>query len=156
MPETRIKALKKSLSENGYTVGENIDVEYRKAKKGELPNVANDIVKSNINIIVPAGTPATIAAQKATTTTPIVMHCGNPFATEFAKSLNKPEGNVTGLTVLVPRFYTKRLELLQEAVPAAQNIAVFWNPGNKSHKPGFDSPRQTKSDICKDIKIMES
>ncbi len=119
MPETRIKALKKSLSENGYTVGENIDVEYRKAKKGELPNVANDIVKSNINIIVPAGTPATIAAQKATTTTPIVMHCGNPFATEFAKSLNKPEGNVTGLTVLVPRFYTKRLELLQEAVPTA-------------------------------------
>ena len=114
----------------GYEEGRNIVIEYRWAE-GEyerFPALIAELVASNVDVIVTAGTPASLAVKKATTTIPLVMVAvGDPVATGLVASLARPGGNITGLTSISVEMEGKRLELLREVVPKVSHIAVLWN-----------------------------
>ena len=100
-----------------------------------LPDLAAELVQLPVDIIVVAGSPGTQAAKHATTTIPIVMaSVGDPVGSGFVASLARPGGSITGLTVLGAGLSTKRLELLQEAVPTLSRVAILWNPANPNQR----------------------
>jgi ABC-type uncharacterized transport system substrate-binding protein len=133
--ETRYEAFRKRLTELGYTEGKNIAIEYRYAegKLERLPNLAAELVRLKVDVIVAAGLPAAHAAKQATTTIPIVMQGGDPVATGVVASLAQPGGNVTGVSDFTIGVSTKRLELLKEAVPKLTRVAMLWNPANPTN-----------------------
>jgi putative ABC transport system substrate-binding protein len=128
-----IKAFEEGLRSLGYRVGENVVIEYRFAN-GEmerLPANATDVVRLGVDIIVATGTnPITVAAMKATTTTPIVMITGlDPVSAGLVASLARPGGNVTGLAVDAGgEILGKRFELLKETLPNLSRLGILWNP----------------------------
>ncbi len=126
----RIEAFGHELRDLGYVEGRNIAIEYRYAEGREerLHDLAAELVRLKVDVIVAAG-PAIRAAQQATTTIPIVMAVsGNPVGDGLVASLAHPGGNITGLSLMIPEVSGKRLEFLQEAVPTLSHVAVLWNP----------------------------
>jgi putative ABC transport system substrate-binding protein len=124
------------LRELGYEEGRNILIEYRWAEGNyeRLPALVDQLLAANVDVIVTAGTPATLAVKKATTSVPLVMVAvGDPVGTGIAASLARPGGNVTGLSSIAPELEGKRLELLREIVPKLSRVATFWNPLNPFH-----------------------
>lgn len=125
------EAFRQGLRELGYVEGQNIVIEYRFARgnPGRLPDLAAELVRLNVDVIVAAGgSPAIQAAQNATRTIPIVMTgLSDPVAWGFIASLDRPGGNITGLSHGGFELIGKRLELLKETVPRASRVAVFWN-----------------------------
>ena len=136
-PELTTRALdafRQGLREAGYIEGTNIAVEHRWAADvvQRLPDLASELVRNKVDIVVTQGTPAAQAAKRATTTIPIVMAIsGDAVATGLVASLAHPGGNITGLTLL-PELIGKRLELLKEAIPKARRIAVIVDAGASS------------------------
>jgi putative ABC transport system substrate-binding protein len=129
----RIDALRAGLRELGYVEGRNVVLEYRFAdsKYERLPELAADLVRSHVDVIVTSGTPATRAAKQATSTIPIVMaSSGDAVATGLVASLARPGGNVTGSAFLSPELSAKRLELLKEALPRVREVGYLANPVN--------------------------
>jgi putative ABC transport system substrate-binding protein len=120
------------LRELGYVEGQNIIIEHRYAegKYDRLPDLAAELVRRNVDVIVAAGgSPAIQAARSATRTIPIVMTAMiDPIAWGFIVSLDRPGGNITGLSLRGYELFGKRLELLKEIVPKLYRVAVFWNP----------------------------
>lgn len=118
------------LHDLGYIEGRNAVIEYRWAegKYERLPVLIGELLALKVDVIVTAGTPATLAVKKATTTVPLVMIAvGDPIGTGIVPSLSRPGGNITGLTSISPELDGKRLELLREIIPGMSHIAVFWN-----------------------------
>jgi putative ABC transport system substrate-binding protein len=131
----RVDALRAGLRELGYVEGNNIVIEYRWAegKYDRLPDLAAELVRLKVDVLVTSGTPGTLAAKQATTTIPIVMAgSGDAVAAGLVASLARPGGNITGLTDLVPEVMAKGLELLKEAMPRTERVAVLVNPDNPS------------------------
>jgi putative tryptophan/tyrosine transport system substrate-binding protein len=133
---TRAEAIRQALRGLGYVEGQNIASEYRYAegKQDRLPELAAELVRLKVDIIVAAGGFGPIrAAKNATKTIPIVMTGAGPDPVEagFIESLARPGGNVTGLTNLNRELGGKRLELFKEAVPKLARVAVFYDPGNR-------------------------
>ena len=132
----RTEAFQQGLRELGYLEGKNIVVEYRWAegKIDRLSELAAELVRLNVNVIVAAGPQATRRLKEATSTIPIVMGFHNdPIGSGLVASLARPGGNVTGLSTLAPEISGKQLELLQEIVPKLSRVAVLGNstdPGN--------------------------
>src|SRR5512145_2453550 len=129
---TRSEAIRLALRELGYIDGQNIAFEYRYAegKLDRYPELAAELVRLNVDIIVvTGGTVMVRAAKNATTTIPIVMTASvDPVAAGLVASLARPGGNVTGLTILNRELGGKRLELLKEAVPKLTRVAVLYDP----------------------------
>lgn len=128
-----LDAFREGLRELGYVEGKNLAIEYRWAKQRteRFPELAAELVDLKVDVIVTAGTPATLAAKNATKTIPIVMaSTGDAVGTGIVPSLARPGANITGLTSLNPELEGKRLELLKEAVPKVSRVAVLWNPTN--------------------------
>jgi len=131
----RVEAFRQGLRELGYVEGKSIVIEYRWAegKFERLPDLAAELVRLKVDVIVTAGPQATRPAKDATTTIPIVMAFDNdPVGSGFVASLARPGGNVTGLSTLAPEISGKQLELLKETVPKLSRVAVFGtstNPG---------------------------
>ena len=130
---TRSEAIRQALRDLGYVEGHNIAIEYRYAegKLDRFPELAAELVRLRVDIIVVAGGNTLIRAAKNTTTTiPIVMAGAAPDPVEagFVESLARPGGNVTGLALLVSELAGKRLELLKEAVPKLARVAVLHDP----------------------------
>jgi putative ABC transport system substrate-binding protein len=126
-----IGPFREGLRDLGYVEGKNIVVEWRWAegKYERFPALIAELIASKVELIVTAGTPATIALKKATTTLPLVMIAvGDPVGTGLIASLAHPGGNLTGLTSISPELDGKRLELLREVVPKISHVAVLWNP----------------------------
>ena len=124
-----------ALRERGYIEGQNIATEYRyaKGKRDRLPELAAELVRLKVNIIVAVGgDPLILAAKNATETIPIVMVGAgiDPVAAGFVESLAHPGGNVTGLTNISVELSGKRLELFKEAVPKLARVAVLYDPAN--------------------------
>jgi len=129
----RAEAIRLALRERGYIEGQNIAIEYRYAegKRDRSPELAAELVRLKVDIILVAGGDLEIlAAKNATKTIPIVMSGGgsDPVEAGFVASLARPGGNVTGVTLLNRELGGKRLELLKEAVPNLARIAVLYDP----------------------------
>jgi putative tryptophan/tyrosine transport system substrate-binding protein len=126
-----IGPFREGLHDLGYIEGKNIVIEWRWAegKYERFPSLIAELIASKVDLIVTAGTPATIALKKATTTLPLVMIAvGDPVGSGLIASLAHPGGNLTGLTSISPELDGKRLELLREVVPKISHVAVLWNP----------------------------
>ncbi len=130
---TRSEAIRLALRELGYIEGQNIAIEYRysEGKADRFPELAAELVRLKVDIIVVSGGDRLIlAAKNATKTIPIVMMGGglDPVEAGLVESLARPGGNVTGLTNLTRELGGKRLELLKEAVPKVARVAVLYDP----------------------------
>jgi putative tryptophan/tyrosine transport system substrate-binding protein len=128
---TRLKAFREGLYEAGFEDGRNVTIEYRWADGNldRLPELAADLVRHNVAVLVtPGSAPAALAAKAATTTIPIVFETGaDPIAAGLVTSLNHPGGNITGIAALTFETGPKRLAILHEALPSADPIAVLVN-----------------------------
>jgi putative ABC transport system substrate-binding protein len=137
-PETRrdhIASFVHGLADTGWTEGQNVTIEYRWAKDNNdrLPELAADLVRRHVAVIAVFTTAAISVAKTATTTIPIVfLTNGDPVKLGFVSSLNRPGGNITGVTLLNVEAAAKRLQLLHELVPAAETIALLVNPTNRN------------------------
>ena len=128
----RMRAFHQGLGEMGYVDGRNVAIEYRWAEghNDRLPALAADLVRRRVTVIAaPGSTPATLAAKAATSTIPIIFWIGSdPIELGLVVSLNRPEGNLTGVTTLNHGLVAKRVQLLHEVVPGTNSIAVLINP----------------------------
>jgi ABC-type uncharacterized transport system substrate-binding protein len=135
----RADAIRQSLHDFGYIEGENIATEYRYAegKVDRAPELAAELVRLNVDVIVIAGGDTQVrAAKNATSTIPIVMvgQGADPVDAGHVKSLARPGGNVTGITLLNRELGGKRLELLKEAVPKLSRVGVLYDPANVNNE----------------------
>jgi putative ABC transport system substrate-binding protein len=124
---------REGLRELGYVEGQNLIIEYRWAegKYERFPDLIAELLARKVELIVTAGTPASLAVQKATTSIPLVMVAlGDPVATGLVASLARPGGNITGITSTSEELEGKRLELLREVIPKLSRVAVIWNSEN--------------------------
>jgi ABC-type uncharacterized transport system substrate-binding protein len=132
----RIDAFRDGLRELGYVEGKNIVIEWRygQEKPDRVSELAAELARLKVDVIVSGGNSATQAVKKATNTIPILMtQSSDPVASGFVASLARPGGNVTGLSTLAPEISGKRLELLKEIVPKLSRVAVLGtstSPGN--------------------------
>jgi putative tryptophan/tyrosine transport system substrate-binding protein len=132
----RVEALRRRLRELGYFEGKNILIDYRYAegKLERLPDLAAELVRLKVDVIVTAG-PAILAAQKAGPTIPIVFGAApDPVGTGIVSSLARPGGNITGLSQMSPDLDGKRLELLKEAFPKVARVAFLWQSSTSRGK----------------------
>jgi putative ABC transport system substrate-binding protein len=121
------EAFRLGLRELAYREGENVALEFRstEAPNVRLADVARELVRLKVDVVLAASTPATEALRQATTTIPIVMLAADPVASGLVPSLSRPEGNVTGLSFNETGTGAKRLELLREALPSARRVAAL-------------------------------
>ncbi len=135
-----VNGLREGLRERGWVDGRNIAIEARFAegKTERLPELAAELVRLKMDVIVTSTTPAALAAKQATTTIPIVIgFAADPVRSRLVASLAHPGGNITGWTHSGLELRAKYLELLKEAVPDATRIGVLWNPANQIHQPSL-------------------
>jgi putative ABC transport system substrate-binding protein len=148
------------LRELGSVEGQNIVVEYRYAdsKFDRLPGLAAELVRLKVEVIVATPTPAAVAASKATTTVPIVMtSVGDPVGLGLVSTLAHPGGNVTGLSYSVGNeIIGKGLELLKEAIPEVQRVAVLSNPANPSRDPALPVVMSASRSLGLQLQLLEA
>ena len=128
---------REALRDLGYAEGKNIQIEVRSAQSHvtRLPELAAELVRSKVDVIVAIQTPAVYAAKDATRDIPIVMMAGDPIATGLIRNLARPDGNLTGLSGAAAELAAKSLELIPEIVPGAHRVGVLGNANDPFMKP---------------------
>lgn len=135
-PKTWVDALEQGLRERGYIVGQNVVIEFRctDGSLDQIPQFAEELVRSKVDVIVASSSPAAVPAKKATSSVPIVfVNVFDPLAIGLVSSLARPEGNVTGLSSTSTELAGKRLQLLKELVPGLKRVAVLSHPATPSN-----------------------
>jgi putative ABC transport system substrate-binding protein len=143
------EAFRQGLRDLGYVEGRTVLIEFRAAqgKPERLAHLAAELVSLKVDVIVAGSTLAALAAKQATGMLPIVFAlAGDPVASGLVKSLSRPGGNVTGLSLLAPDLVGKRLELLTQAVPGVTRVAVLWQPG--AFGEGTDKDRLKEAEVA--------
>jgi putative ABC transport system substrate-binding protein len=144
-PWPPIDTFRQALDDLGYIESKNVRFDYRYAKghNERLPELANDLVGLNVDVIVTWGTDAVLAAKQATTTIPIVMGAiGDPLGSGIVTDLARPGGNITGCTLRAAELEAKRLQLLKDVVPGLSRVAILFNPTNHYMPLALQSARQ--------------
>jgi putative tryptophan/tyrosine transport system substrate-binding protein len=152
------EAFRQGLRELGYVEGQNIVLEFRdtEAKAERLPDLAAELVRLKVDVILTSSTPGIQAAKKATETIPIVMaFSGDPVGTGLVASLAKPGGNITGLSDIGPEISGKQLELLKEAFPTISRVGLFLNPSNQSNRLRLKAAEVTAGELKVQIQALE-
>jgi putative ABC transport system substrate-binding protein len=147
---SRTDALRAGLRDFGYVEGKNTLIEFRSAegKFDRLPELAADLVRQKVDVIVTAGTPAIRAAKQATASVPIVIAAvGDAVAGGLVASLSRPGGNITGSTYFAPELAAKQLELIGEALARTTRIAVVVNPDNPAMGPTLHAVESAASSL---------
>jgi putative ABC transport system substrate-binding protein len=152
----RVEAFRQGLRELGYTEGQNIGIEYRYADGNldRMPDLAAELIRLKVDVIVSGTEQGTRAVQQATKNTPIVLTAsGDPVASGFAASLDRPGGNITGTTsARSPETVRKRIELLKEAVQKLPYLGVVWNPANLGQRQQFKETEDAAKTL--DVKLQ--
>jgi putative ABC transport system substrate-binding protein len=152
------EAFREGLREFGYVEGENIILEFRygEAKGERLPDLAAELVRLKVDVIVTSSTPAIQAVKEATRTIPVVMaFSGDPVGTGLVASLSKPGGNITGLSDIGPEISGKQLELLKEAFPTISRVAFLFNPSNQGNRLRLKATELTAGELKVQIQPFE-
>jgi putative ABC transport system substrate-binding protein len=139
---SRYGAFARGMSELGYVEGEDLVIEWRFAdgKAERLPDLAAELVEQKVDVFVVSGTPATSAAQRATSNIPIVMGTiSDPVGSGFVQSLARPGGNITGLSNLNTDLSPKLVEMLRSVAPKLSRVAILVNPTNQAHAAAAES-----------------
>ena len=154
----QLEAFREGLKEYGWVEGQNISVEYRFAegKEDALPGIAAELVQSRLDVVVAEGTAATRAAKTVTQTVPIVMATSaDPVGTGLVASLNRPGGNITGVSLQTGELSGKRLQLLTEIVPGLARVAVLSNPLNPSIALVLEQTKAAAQSLGLEIHVVE-
>ena len=155
-----LAAFRKGLIETGFTESRNLTMEYRYAdgQYARLPALAADLVSRPVSVIVAtAGTPTVRAAKAATSTIPIVFVIGgDPVTSGIVANLNRPGGNITGITLVANETVAKRLGLLLELVPAAAVIAVLANPSNPISEPQLKEVQAAAHTLGRQLVVLKA
>jgi putative tryptophan/tyrosine transport system substrate-binding protein len=142
----------------GYEDGRNIVIEYRWAEGNyeRFPSLVAELLASNVDVLVTAGTPASLAIKKATTSVPVVMiAAGDPIGTGLVPSLAEPGGNLTGLSSIAPDLEGKRLELLREILPKLSHVGMFINSGNPFHATSLYQARTAAQTLRITLQVLD-
>jgi putative ABC transport system substrate-binding protein len=146
------------LRDLGWVEGRNLAIDDRFAEGdvSRLPDLAADLVRLKVDVIVVGSTPGALAAKKATTTIPIVMVMGgDPVASGLVTSMARPGGNVTGVTALVQELGAKRIELLKETVPSLTRVAFLSDPAFPDTEPSVNGVAQAARALGVYLRVLE-
>jgi putative tryptophan/tyrosine transport system substrate-binding protein len=155
---SRVDALRAGLRDHGYIEGKNIAIEIRSADGNydRLPELAAELTRLKVDVIVAVGTKAVLAAMHATTTIPIVDPVmSDPVALGLSNSLARPGGNVTGSAGFGPEAYAKRLQFLKEAVPRITRVGVLVNPANTASAMQVQAMRAAANALKLELQVLE-
>jgi len=155
-----IEAFRRGLSETGHIEGRNVAFQYRWAagRSERLPELAADLVNRHVNLIFASGSSgAALAAKAATTDIPIVFVSGDPIRFGLVANLNRPEGNLTGVSLLTNALGAKRLQLLREVAPKAAVVGLLVNPNNPHNaKSDLTDVEAAAAEIGQSIEVFEA
>src|SRR5258708_25009485 len=155
----RLRAFAQGLKEEGYIEGQNVAVEYRLAEDHDdrLPVLAVELVHRQVTVILAGGSPASVAAKAATATIPIVFEtASDPVTLGLVASLNRPGGNLTGVTNLNVEVAQKRLELLHELLPTATVIAALVNPTSALTEPFLQALQPAARALGVQLRVLQA
>jgi putative ABC transport system substrate-binding protein len=153
---TNLDALRKGLRDLGYIEGRNLIIEYRSAdgRAERFPDLASELVRLKVDLIVTRGTPAAKAAKHATGTIPVVMATmGDPRA--IVASFAQPGGNITGVTTFSTELTGKRIELLKELVPSLSRVALLHNMGNPAAPPEWEETKTAARSLGLQAELLD-
>jgi putative tryptophan/tyrosine transport system substrate-binding protein len=154
-----LTAFRQGLREAGYVEGQNVAIEYRWAQDqaDRLPDLAADLVRRQVTVIAAHDTPSSIVAKATTTTIPIVFASGgNPVKLGLVASLNRPGGNITGVTFVTAELGAKQLGLLNELQPGAVRVGVLVDPNYAPTQSFVSDVQAAASSIGKQIEVLEA
>jgi putative ABC transport system substrate-binding protein len=153
-----MSALREGLRERGYIDGANITIEWRWAQGdvGRFPDLAADLVRLNVDVIVASVNHAIEAARASTQTIPIVMIVpSDPVGLGFVQSLSRPGGNITGLTWQTREAVPKRLQLLKQAIPSLSRVAVLWDPTEPARRGQVEEAEAAAPALGVQVSVFE-
>jgi len=157
-PDSRIaQAFREGLRDRGYTEGRDVVIEWRtpSGDYDRVPQLAADLVKSKVDVIVVDGTVGTRALKQATSTIPIVMALvADPVGSGLVANLAHPGGNITGFTIMIPDLSAKQLQLLKEAVPRLGRVTVLWNPNTPYSAKVLGELKAAASSLSIELKFV--
>lgn len=152
-------AFRQGLRDAGYAEGRDVLIEWRSASGdyARVPQLAAELVDRKVEVIVADTTQATQAAQRATSTVPIVMAIvADPVGSGVVANLSRPSGNVTGLSIMLAELSAKRLQLLKEALPSLTRVVALWNPPTQYHAKAIENLKAVAPSLAIELSLVSA